>query len=85
MDQAPGSNNVRNISNQTGYPLFNPHMRRQLEASVSELTDRPEDVVSTIEATICKTVVAAVRRGAAKIGEALGNKITETVDRAFNE
>jgi hypothetical protein len=84
MDKNSGQATIHDISKQTGYPIFNPHMRKTLEHSVQEFTEKPSEAVDAIESAICRTVVASVRRHAAKWGEALGRKLTSSLDNVIN-
>jgi hypothetical protein len=83
MDQ--NTDNVVQLGNQVAYPIFNPKLRKQIEASVNQYTEKPQDVVAAVESTICKFLVSAVRRSASKLGEALGKQITGKIDEVINE
>jgi len=64
------------------YAVFNPVLRKNIEAGISSMTDKPSEVVTTVEQIICTTLVAAVRSVAQSIGEAVGSKIVGAAAKA---
>lgn len=64
------------------YAVFNPALRKNLEAGIAPMTEKPAEVVTAVEQIICTTLVGAVRSVAQSIGEALGNKIVGAAMKA---
>lgn len=64
------------------YAVFNPSLRKSIEAGIAPMTEKPSEVVTAVEQIICTTLVAAVRSVAQSIGEAVGNKVVGAVAKA---
>lgn len=57
------------------YPLFSSTIRKKMEDGVSGLTDKPAEVVQTIEQIICSTLIMLFRQWATTLGKKTGEKI----------
>jgi hypothetical protein len=73
--------NVVPINRSSTHALFNNDLRQRLESGISGKTEKPEEIVDTIESIICTYLVLAIRRVAASIGEKIGDGITKQVEK----
>lgn len=61
------------------FSLLSQPVRKKMEAGISGLTDKPEEIVQTIEQIFCSIIVAKIRQLATFLGRKAGDK----VGRAF--
>lgn len=59
------------------YPIFAPELRMKLENGMRGYTEKPVEAVANVEQVICAHMISAVRGWAWKLGERLGNRISD--------
>lgn len=73
--------NVLPINRNNPHALFNLDLRQKLESGISSHTEKPNEVVDTIESIICTYMVLAVRRAATSFGRKMGEHFTKQVEK----
>ena len=57
-------------------PLFNGALRAQLETTATGYTDKPAELVTSVENVICGYIIGCVKAWASQAGDALGKKVS---------
>lgn len=58
-------------------PIFNPDLRKRLEEGVGSHTEKPAEVVTTVEQILCSYIVQIARRWATNLAEKAGKKVAQ--------
>lgn len=63
----------------SGYAIFNTELRKKLEDSVAVYTEKPKEVIDSVEQAVCAHFVVLARGAAADFGWKLARKLAETL------